>query len=368
MLAIAVFEVSFQTIFVNLKKFYSMRKANLTYLLGAIIVIMFAFQACKKSNGIDNNIEIQKPYSLYIGTEQGALLNTNDGVNFKTIFPADGFKTHALATAGTNILMVKGNVHLSEDNGKNFNPTYLDIYSFYLNFTKYVPWQQGILYSALHNRIYIISKYPKGIAYSEDNGKTWIQDVAFGNGINNNVITSFTSKQVGQVYAHNASTDSLYFRTLKTDNWTHVGAMAGLPSASGHIFYLGHYGNDLLLTDLIGNDGVYTSNDNGANWTAMSGLPTKHILHCNNAPFDKTILVGTDSMGIYRWNGTAFVPSSAGLADYTVVYSIVGKEDLYKNGVTKQYVYAATNKGLYKSEDLGVNWVLVLPGGFVNVY
>ena len=100
----------------------------------------------------------------------------------------------------------------------------------------------------------------------------------------------------------------------------------------------------------------------------MPGLPVKHILHCTYAPFDKTILVGTDSMGVYRWDGSKFVASNAGLDDYTVVYSIVGKEDIFKNGVSKQLVYAATNKGLYRSEDLGVNWALVLPGGFVNVY
>jgi hypothetical protein len=99
----------------------------------------------------------------------------------------------------------------------------------------------------------------------------------------------------------------------------------------------------------------------------MNGLP-KHILYCTYAPFDQTILVGTDSMGVYRWDGTNFVPSNAGLQDNTVVYSFAAKEDVYKNGVSKKYVYAATNKGLYRSEDYGVNWTLALPGSFVALY
>ncbi len=345
-----------------------MRKANLIYSLGVLAILTIAFQACKKSNGIDNNSIVQKPYSLYVGTEQGALLNTNDGANFKTIFPADGFKTRALLTSGMNIIMVKGNVHMSDDNGKNFNPVYTNINSFYLGLSKYIPWQQGILYSAAHNRAYVITKDPKGIAYSDDNGKTWIVDNNYEADINNTTITSFTNQQSGPVYAHNASNDSIYYRNAKGDKWEQVKTVAGLPPTSGHLFYLGHNGNTLLLTDLVGNDSIYSSNDNGANWNPMPGLPVKHILHCTYAPFDKTILVGTDSMGVYRWDGSKFVASNAGLDDYTVVYSIVGKEDIFKNGVSKQLVYAATNKGLYRSEDLGVNWALVLPGGFVNVY
>src|SRR5690606_17055033 len=100
-----------------------------------------AFQSCKKSNGIDNNSVIKKPYALYVGANSGDLLNTNDGEKYKTIFAADKYPYRAIVTSGENIVFVKANVHVSENNGRNFNPTYTGFAT-----PSYIaPWQQMIL-------------------------------------------------------------------------------------------------------------------------------------------------------------------------------------------------------------------------------
>jgi photosystem II stability/assembly factor-like uncharacterized protein len=168
-----------------------------------MLLFALGFQACKKSNGIDNNIEIQKPYSLYIGTEQGALLNTNSGDSFKTVFPADGYASRALVTSASNIIWVKGNVHLSENNGKNFNPTYTKQNDFYLSVKPYFPWEPLILSATDQNRVYLCSKEGRGIVYSEDNGKTWKVETLFDQYLLANVFTSFTQTSDGKIYAHN---------------------------------------------------------------------------------------------------------------------------------------------------------------------
>lgn len=355
----------FLTFFVNLVKIFPMRKYCLIYKLAFLSLSVIAFSSCKKENGIDNNTVVKKPYGLYIGDAEGSLFNTNDGDNYKTVFDPDGFPSRALITSGNNIVWVKGNVHLSEDNGKNFNPTYDRVNAFYFGTSTYLPWQSIILDAPEHHLIYICSIDSKGVAVSRDHGKTWGLDNKWDNGIANGVITSLTQIKSGVVFGHNLDNDSLYRKEDSSDNWSYVKTVNGLPGSG--IFYLSHFNNSLVATDVAGINGVYHSDDEGKNWVAYSGLPNA-LLYTTASPFDQVLLVGTDSMGIYRLQGGSFIPSNNGLETNTVVYAIVGKEDIYKNEVVKRYVYIATNKGLYRSEDLGQNWALVKPGSYVAVY
>jgi len=357
------------TFFVNLVKICSMRRSQILYSSAFLALCLIAMASCRKQNGIDNDSVIKKPYGLYLTDNNGALFNTNDGILYKTVFPTDGFSQRALTTSGLNIIWVKENVHLSEDNGKNFNPTYKKAYDVPLVApvppVPYRPWQPMILDVADQNRVYLASTEGKGIVISEDNGKTWMVDTSWDVGVAGKNITSFAELKDGTLFAHNLSKDSLYKRDNKTDRWTRIAPTTALPGAGQ--FYISHFNNTLVATDLTGGKGAYYSNDNGVTWTAYTGLPAR-ILYATAAPFEQTLLVGTDSNGIYRLQGTTFVPANNGLEDYTTVYSIIGKDDIYKNDATKRYIYIATNKGLYRSEDAGQNWILLQPGHFVGVY
>lgn len=343
-----------------------MRKSYLYYKLAFVAMLAVAVQGCRKENGIDNNNVIKKPYGLYIGDDQGQLLNTNDGDSYKTIFPPDGFPSRALVTSGENIIWVKGNVHLSQDNGKNFNPTYGLVQSFYLNLTPYIPWQQIIINAADQDRVYLGSVEGKGIVYSDDHGKTWTIDNDWDDFLTGGGITSFAQLSNGSLFAHGLQFDSLYKRDNKSDKWTWISPQTPLPSLG--IFYISSYNNTLVATDISGQSGAYYSDDDGKNWTAYTGLPNTHLLYTTNAPFGETLLVGTDSMGVYRLQNGQFVAANNGLETNTVVYGIIGKDNIYKNDVTKKFVYLATNKGLYRSDDMGQNWSLVKPGSYVSLY
>lgn len=345
-----------------------MRKPYLICQLGIMALLAVAFQSCKKENGIDNDTVLKKPYGLFIGTDQGALLNTSNGTDYKTIFPPDGYPSRAIVTSGMNIIWAKANLHLSENNGKNFNPTYYYVNAYFDPTNPYFPAQQVILSARNQNRVYVASYDPgaRGIALSDDNGKTWNAETLFDIGIANTLYTSFTQQANGLIYTHNSLNDSIYQKDDRNDSWTHRPYVSGLPT-DFHNFYLSHVANTLVLVDQWGNEGAYYSNDSGKNWTKYAGLP-KQFLYAAYAPFEETLLIGTDSMGIYRLQAGAFVPSNNGLETNTTVYSIVAKEDIYKNDVSKRYVYIATNKGIYRSEDMGLNWDLIKEGSFVAVY
>jgi hypothetical protein len=57
-----------------------------------------------------------------------------------------------------------------------------------------------------------------------------------------------------------------------------------------------------------------------------------------------------------------------GLGTNITVRNIIAKERTYKNGVKEQYVYIATDQGIYQSKDGGVNWVRTIAGNYVTVY
>lgn len=334
-----------------------MRIPNLIYKLAFVGIAAAAFTSCKKENGIDNDTVIKKPYGLYVADSEGSLLNTNDGNLFRAIFPPDGYPPRAIAVSGNNLIWVKSNVHVSTDNGKNFNPEY-----FFAN--PLGLWQPVIYNVPSHGRIYLASIEPGslGVSFSDDNGETWFIDYGWDDGVAAGGISSFAQLKNGQLFARSA--DSLYQRDGKDDKWTHVKPV-NQPAGMG---FLSHYNNSLMFVDYTGANGVQGSGDGGVNWTSYSGLPQRPLLSAAS-PFDQTFLVGTDSMGIYRLDQNGqFVPTNNGLEMNTSVYAITAKDDIYKNNTTKRYVYIATDKGVYRSEDLGQNWYRVKEGDYRAIY
>ena len=69
-------------------------------------------------------------------------------------------------------------------------------------------------------------------------------------------------------------------------------------------------------------------------------------------------------------NTNTFLPSNNGLASNLTVRNIAYKTNIYKNGnnINNNFVYIATNQGIYMSIDNGNNWTLAFAGNYVNVY
>ncbi len=345
-----------------LSPFYSMFKSFRSTLLFTLLAAG-AITGCRKENGINNDQVIQKPYSLYVSDNDGALFNTNDGQTYKTLFPPDGTVDRAIATSGPNLLWLKSQLYLSEGGDKAFNPTYR-----FITGTDRADWQPVIYSSASHNRVYL-SSTAFGIVYSEDAGKNWVPDTAF-NAIGPNPQpsyqpTSFVQLENGLLFARDNAGQYLFYRVNKTARWQPFQG-GGLPA--GGRYFLNGLKNTLQLVDERGTQGVWFSNDTGANWQQYAGIPTDRRLLCAASPFGLTTLVGTMGNGVYRLDRGVFVPSSAGMDGNSDVWGIVGKNNLYKNETDLLYVFASTSTGLYRSEDGGTNWIKVRAGNYHRVY
>lgn len=341
-----------------------MKKGFLPAVLFASFLSFVSLQGCKKESsiGIDNDKVVKTPYSLYVADNNGWLLNSTDGETYSSIFPPDGYPPSLIITSGNNVLMLKNNLHMSTNNGKNFNPVYTNVKKF--------PWQTMAYNSYQQNLIFITSQTGRGVAISKDNGKTWEDDMAWDANVPPIFeISSFSGLGNGHVFAYSNLNNVMFKKDNNSDSWTPV-TMEGLFPVDGTQFYLTSNSNTLFLTDRNGDGGVYFSQDEGLHWKpyglvrAMRG----HHWNCAGSPGGSQFLVGMDTVGVYRVENGDFRSSTTGLETNTTVYSMAVKSNTYKNNVTRTYVFIATNKGVYRSEDNGYTWDKMTFGEFDGVY
>jgi hypothetical protein len=333
--------------------------------LSLLAMAALTLQSCKKENGIDNNNVIKKPYVLYLSDARGNIFSTNNGDDYKTVFPGDGIPIRGLITSKQNILMVKDKVLFFSDNGgKSFNP-YLPAN---MIIPTTIPWSYFMINSEDQDRVYITNLMGVGgMSYSQYNGKSFDADT------NWKADTPYTAESVTQldnkkvfVYSLSGSLhgiSKLYRRNSKDEPFEPV--PTNLPSTNK--FYLTHSADLLIATDYEGTEAAWYSGDEGKTFKKYSGLPVT-LLYATHAPFGKVILIGTKGLGVYKFDGSSFVPTNSGISPGTSVYSITSKANIYKNDVNREYIFLATSTGIYRSEDMAKSWVKVKTGDHRIVY
>lgn len=329
---------------------------NKRYLSSVLLLTCLAFttfQSCKKESalGIDNDKVVKIPFSLYAANSDGALISSTDGDNYVDIFPPDGYPTKLIFTAGPNLLFLKANLHCSDNDGQNFNPVNTQV--------KIFPWQSMAYYFKNHGKAYISSNLGKGIAVSEDNGKTWKADEAWApNPPPSFEVSSFAGlSNTNELFSFSNKGNILFRKSDADANWTPVTAEGFFP-VNGTRFYLTSNASTLFLIDYNGLGGAWYSDDSGNHWIRIGqgSLPLGVQWNCANSPQGgHSLVVGTDK-GAYKVTNDQFETANGGFDIGTSVYSITSKSNTYKNDAIRTYVFIGTSKGIYRSEDFGRTW------------
>lgn len=353
-----------------------MRKSYLFYKVAMVALLALAFQSCKKNHGVDNQVEIQTPYSLYYADSAGNLFHTNSGdIQDTLVFPADGYPSRALYVLDSNILMIKKGMFYSKNNGTNFNTTYLET-GHWPNPMSYN--QSMLLYAKDQNRLYICTDDANGIAYNEQSGNPgkWVRDDAWDAGIVNlgSVrLSTITQLDNGKIVGYDPVNNRTFAKDNSGGSWHETtndpndASHDRLPDSSS--WTLWHMGNVVIAIDSTKYNGLYTSTNDGYTWshsaTATLGLDTTRCFFV--AVIFNQVLLGTEK-GVYRLVGDAFVPSNNGVDHDVRVRGFAGKEVVYKTGEVKQYIYMTCSGGLYRSEDQGHDWIFVRGGNLINIW
>lgn len=321
-----------------------------------LLIAVLAVSSCRKENGIDNNKVIRTPYTVLFVDRLGVPTKTNDGALFVDMNgPQGNVPVRAITPSGSsNIIYILKNLFLNTDNGesRNWNPKNYNV-------NPSVNWASMIL-DVPGDAVYLATTDTHGVEFSQDNGVIWNVDSRFSTDLAAASIQSFAYTPKGKLFGLDMTGAGIYVLPNKNSSWSAVSVTTGLPV--GTSWYLTNFNNSLIAADYKGANGVYHSDDDGQTWTAFTGIPGNQEIFSCAAPLGQVLLAGTDSAGIYRLVGNNFVPSNNGLEPFTSVHGITGKQDVYKNGIIKRYVYITTNHGLYRSEDLGQNWVIMKPG------
>lgn len=382
-----------------------MQRLSLNFILGLAALVSLSVTSCTRINGINNNQVVEVPYSLYFADSAGALYNSNNGKNIKTIVQADGRPSRAISVSGNHILWAKNTLYVSVNNGVNFNRAYDSLNR--INWKAVTGFPVELNQSMLINvkewgTDFATSADPSpanylGIVYSLNvggiAGSWWLSgqpDTTGEFGLYGPscpfTATSFTFLPSGTLCCYDAVHNRNAFKRPdilwkeSTGNPTGLSGVGGsdqtgtpLPvgttAADSSKFTYGHYNDRLVAVDTRGMRGAWYSDDKGRNWSKYGGIPANTPLLCVCSPFEEVCLVGSTS-GLYRLNVNTgnFEQNNKGLGTNLIIRSITFKQDVFKNGEKKRYVYLASNQGIYQSTDMGASWVKTVPGNFVAVY
>lgn len=329
------------------------------------IISALSLVGCKTEypESIDNGSVVKIPYSVYAATSDGEVVQSNDGENFTRKFPPDGVAPTQLCASGDNVLMVKTHLHMSTNGGKNFNPVFKTV--------RVSPWQNIVYNFPKQDRLYVASYTGRGIFFSEDNGATWEEDEWAENVPSLFEASSFAGIDNGNLFSY-SNISNISFRKVGKDGvWTPVSSITFLPVDNSQ-YYMSSTGNTLYLTDYNGFGGVWRSEDEGITWVRFDqGALVRDVkLTATVSPYGgNSCVVSTEEFGIFYINEYEKFSKATGLKAGTKVYSLSRKVNIYKDDTVKVYIFAATNTGLYRSEDGGKTWFsMTSENGFDNKY
>lgn len=303
--------------------------------------------------------------TLYAGTDCGIYTTTNNGLtwNHRCAGLGDCKEIQDIDIVGSILIAgtLDSGIYISNDNGNNWiqsnsglsNNPFLDlhIYDLFVNGTDiligtangvfkstnqgntWFPSNIGIISPTninanriVKNGSTLILSTLNGIYKSIDNGFTWI---------NLNVSFSYYSSSLvslsGSIYI--LSIQGIYKSNDNGASW--VLLTTNLPNIP---FMLFETGGNLYCSSSIGS---YVSSNGGTVWSLVTTKGFNTIIENNNVVF------GGNLDGVLSWNVGSNTVKNSGLGGSSTT------NDIYRDG---NIIYAASDNGLYKTNDDGNTW------------
>jgi hypothetical protein len=342
---------------------YSMQ----TKIFSALFLICLGLFGCEKIDPADNASTIKVPYVLVASEQEGTIWKTNDAAIFDLWSGGGSAFSNEFFLADTNYVQIRQKLYVW--NGIK-SPSFPKIVSTFVPLTNVSPEKPGQMNIACQdkaNKSIWVCANPT-LYFTADNGASWKPYVSPPPLVSIGVPTSVSQTNDGQVYSLSVA-NKLFVNPGGLTTTAFIAATAiGIPTGTGADWAIAKNNNDLWMIDETGNTRPYISVNSGANFAGGTGLPLKKRVNmAKQIGASGDFYVGTDSAGLFKLNGTAFSKIGLGLPGNARIWDIVAKRNVFTTGSTKDYLFLATDSGLFMSENNGTDWKLVKEGAFVNV-
>lgn len=350
------------------------RKNRLLNIIFSAIVLSSTLISCKKYNQIDNASTVKTPFVMYAGGYYGTLQKTNDLLFLTTLFPTDNSVVRQVLVADTTLLYLKKHMYYSKNEGKAFQPSNPNTpLPFVDDFYKYY-FPNSALYDEVERKVYLCRSTDTNalasnqLTVSTDYGMNFTNETNWSSNttiapFNTYNPTSITQLDNKVIYAIK---DTIIWEKIGTNLWDTVNTVTKLPFAKG--WYISHSHDTLIAIDYFGKNGIYYSTDGALNWNPCKGMPKNRRILFGNQALNGTFYIGYDSLGMYRLEGENFKATGAGIPWYAKVSYVTGKRVVYRTGEIRNYLFCATDQGMYISETNGLDWRLHKQGSFSTLH
>ena len=272
---------------------------------------------------------------IFAGTTQGVFLSSNNGATWTAMNTGltDLF-IQALAVKGTTIFAgTTAGLFRSTNNGATWTAANTGL--------KHIIVTSTLVDGASH-----YAGTFEGIYLSTDNAASW---TAVNTGLTDMKISSFT-KSGSRIFAGTRGTVSggVFISTNGGASW----AASNTGLANRTIVSLTTSGSNIVAGTTTG---VFTSVNNGASWTASTGMPSTGVTCFVSV--GSTLFAGTN-LKVYKSvdNGLSWSESSNGISSsFVKALALVGTT-----------LFASTQNDLFTSTDNGSNWILSPHTGIPN--
>jgi len=323
------------------------------------------------NNGLTNNfIQIIRTNGndIYAGTFSGIFKSSNNGINWNLISPSlQNVINDLLILEDTILAAVSGlGIYISTNEGINWQ-----------NISQGIPYTNPIALSKENNRI-IASFYSGGIYYTPNTGNAWFQaniglrplpivntlvsknNITLAGSFGNGFYTSLTNqlswsiKNTGLVASSVSSLEKCNRGLLAgTNKGVFISSNGGGNWESAGHFMECNYVTEIkkagenIYAGTKGGCGMMKSTDEGLTWTPINNGLSSNIINGITIYENEEIFAATNS-GIHNSN------------NYGSSWSIINTlpvTDFFSVQFLDSVLYAASYNTIYKSTNLGINWI-----------